>query len=63
VKLESDDLMDSTEVAQRLGLKNMRAVSVYRGRYSDFPAPVVTKGHCMLWHRLDVERWAKAHGR
>lgn len=63
--IDPDDLLDSREVAELLGLANNRVVSVYRDRYSDFPAPVVEKGagRCVLWHRQDVERWARSTGR
>lgn len=52
-----DDLLDTDEVADVLGLTNRRVVSVYRSRYPDFPAPVVVKGRCTLWLRADVEAW------
>ena len=59
MKLDPDDLLDSTEVAHLLGLSSSTAVSTYRARYDDFPVPVVTKGSgkCVLWLRSDVERW------
>lgn len=62
--LDSDDLLDSHDVAAVLGLASPRAVSVYRGRYDDFPAPVIEKGtgRCVLWHRPDVEAWAQGRG-
>lgn len=54
------DLLDATEVAELLGLSRRQAVSTYRARYADFPAPAVEKGSgkCVLWLRADVERWA-----
>lgn len=58
--VETDDLIDSGEVAAILGLASHRAVSVYRDRYPDFPVPVVEKksgGRCTLWLRQDVQRW------
>lgn len=63
--IDPDDLLDSHDVADLLGLSNNRAVSTYRGRYPDFPAPLIEKGagRCVLWRRQDVERWAKATGR
>jgi predicted DNA-binding transcriptional regulator AlpA len=65
VKIDPADLIDSNEVAALLGLVNNRAVSTYRGRYSDFPVPIVEKGSgkCVLWLRSDVEAWARARGR
>ena len=59
-KIEPAELVDSDEVARLLGLTSRNAVRVYRGRYEDFPQPVVKKGRCLLWIRADVERWAKA---
>ena len=53
------ELIDSPEVAAILGLRHHNAVSTYRKRYTDFPAPVVTKGRCLLWLRRDIEAWAK----
>jgi glutathione-regulated potassium-efflux system ancillary protein KefG len=57
--LDSDDLLDSHDVADLLGLASHRAVSTYRGRYAAFPAPVIEKGtgRCVLWLRQDVEAW------
>lgn len=47
------------KVAELLGLSSHRAVSVYRGRYDDFPEPVICKGRCTLWLRSDVEAWRR----
>jgi hypothetical protein len=63
VKIETDDLIDSHGVAEVLLLKaGHKAVSVYRSRYVDFPAPVVNlgAGRCLLWRRQDIQKWAKA---
>ena len=59
--VDTDDLLDSTEVAELLGLSSNRAVSTYRQRYTDFPEPVVEKPSkmCVLWRRQDVEAWAE----
>jgi predicted DNA-binding transcriptional regulator AlpA len=56
--IDPADLLDATEVAAVLGLAHRQAVSTYRGRYDDFPAPVVTKSRCLLWLRADIEAWA-----
>jgi hypothetical protein len=58
--IDPDDLLDSTDVAELLGLARYNAVSTYRQRYPDFPAPLVAKGRCRLWRRQDVEAWAVA---
>ena len=62
-KVETEDLIDSPEVAGLLGLSRYNSVSMYRRRYDDFPEPVVEKGRCLLWRRRDIEQWAKATGR
>lgn len=55
-----EDLIDSHEVAELLGLNSHRSVSTYRARHADFPSPVIEKGgnRCLLWLRADVEAWA-----
>ena len=60
MKIDPEDLIDAGEVAELLGLARRQAVSTYRSRYADFPAPVIEKnsGKCALWLRRDVERWA-----
>ena len=61
--MDVDDLVDQREVAVLIGLTNDRGVSVYRRRYPDFPAPVIDRGHCVLWEREAIEEWARATGR
>jgi hypothetical protein len=61
--IDPDDLIDTAGVAELLGLASRSVVSVYRGRYSDFPAPVVEQGACRLWLRSDVEDWGNDTGR
>jgi predicted DNA-binding transcriptional regulator AlpA len=56
--VDVDDLIGPAEVAEIIGLSNRNAVSVYRKRYTDFPVAVIDKGHCVLWRRTDIERWA-----
>jgi predicted DNA-binding transcriptional regulator AlpA len=63
VKVDPKDLLNATEVATALGLAHREAISTYRRRYRDFPKPVVMKGTCVLWHKTDIERWAKRRGR
>jgi predicted DNA-binding transcriptional regulator AlpA len=58
VRLDARDLLDSTEVAEVIGLANPKGVAVYRRRYRDFPAPAVQKGRCVLWLRTEIEAWA-----
>lgn len=54
--VDIDDLIDSTEAARLLDLSSPNVVSAYRGRYPDFPKPVLG-GRCARWLRQDVERW------
>lgn len=60
--IDAADLLDSSEVAELLGLSRPNAVSTYRSRYPDFPAPFIEKpsGKCVLWVRADVEAWARS---
>ena len=60
-KIDPEDLIDSTQAAEILGLSRFNAVSTYRKRYPDFPQPTIERGRCLLWIRSDVEAWAKAH--
>jgi predicted DNA-binding transcriptional regulator AlpA len=55
--IDPGELVDATEVADMLGLSQRSAVSVYRARYDDFPAPVVAKSRCVLWRRSDIAAW------
>lgn len=57
--IEPEDLIDSHEVAELLGLSSHRSVSTYRIRHEDFPRPIVEKGtgRCVLWLRSDIEGW------
>ncbi len=57
--IEPDDLIDSTQVAEVLGLTHRHSVSTYRRRYADFPRPAVTRGsgRTNLWLRADIEAW------
>ena len=63
--IEADDLIDASEVAPIIGVASSNAVSVYRSRYLDFPAPFVEKssGKCVLWLRTDIIAWAAGRQR
>ena len=60
-KVDVDDLLDASQVAELLGLSSPNAVSVYHRRYEDFPSPVLVppSGRCQFWHRPDVEAWSR----
>jgi len=61
----TEDLIDSTEVAEILGLSHRNSVSTYLRRYQDFPQPVVERGggRTRLWLRQDIEAWSKLRAR
>jgi predicted DNA-binding transcriptional regulator AlpA len=63
VLIDPLDLIDASEAAEIIGMTNPGGVSVYRRRYSDFPAPIIEKGRCVLWLRQDIEAWARGRGR
>lgn len=60
-KVDLDDLLDATQVAELLGLSSRGAVSVYRQRYEDFPGPVLERqsGRCQFWLRSDIDAWSQ----
>ena len=55
--IDPHDLLDATEVAAELGLRHREAIATYRGRYPEFPSPMIEKGTCVLWHRAAVQAW------
>ncbi len=59
-KVNTEDLVDSQEVAEILGLSHKNSVSTYLHRYDDFPRPVVERsgGRTRLWLAQDIKRWA-----
>ncbi len=63
MRIDPVDLLNAREVAEVLGLAHREAIATYRGRYPDFPQPVISKGTCVLWLRRDIAGWAKATGR
>lgn len=64
-RVNTEDLIDATEVARILGFKHRNAVSLYQRRYEDMPRPVVVRanGKIMLWHQPEVVKWGKKTGR
>lgn len=63
-RVDLDDLCDTQDVAEIIGLSSATAVGTYRRRYDDFPDPVWTSrgGRCQLWLREDIEAWAAGRG-
>ena len=64
-RIDIDDLIDATAVAELLRLAHRNTVSVYQNRYPDMPRPVIDfgGGRCKLWLRSEVVRWTKSSGR
>jgi predicted DNA-binding transcriptional regulator AlpA len=61
-KVDVDDLVGATEIAQRLGI-DRRSVHQLRRRHADFPAPIARLESAMVWSWPDVQRWAQRTGR
>lgn len=61
-RVDTDDLIDATEVAEIVGVSHRNSVSLYQRRYPDMPRPVVVRGsgRTKLWLRSNVEMWAKS---
>lgn len=58
-----DDLVGAAEIAERIGDTKPRTVHQWHSRYPDFPEPVATISHAMIWSWPEVARWAKDTGR
>ena len=58
----SDHLVAAKEAAELLGVSRARFGQLLDA-YDDFPAPVVTLAVGRIWARVDVEKWARKHGR
>lgn len=60
--VDTEDLVDSQEVAELLGLSHRNSVSTYLKRYADFPRPIVERGggRTRLWLRSAIAAWAEA---
>ncbi len=55
--VDSEDLLDTSQVAALLGLSHRNSVGTYMNRYPDFPAPVVVRPRVKLWRVQDIEAW------
>jgi len=62
-RVDVEQLIGPSEVAEILGLNNPGSISVYRRRYSTFPIPAVEKGRCVLWIRAEIEAWSSQRKR
>jgi predicted DNA-binding transcriptional regulator AlpA len=61
MKVRVEDLIDSNDVAEILGLSSPRAVHVYMSRYPEMPRPVVDRGanRAKLWLREEINAWKR----
>ena len=64
-KVDVDDLIDASRVAEMLRLSQRNTVSSYQRRYPDMPRPVVDlgQGRCKMWLRSEISQWAAETGR
>lgn len=61
-RVDTADLIDAQEVAERLRLAHRNTVSLYQRRYVDMPRAVVDlgPGRPKLWLKSEIDGWAKA---
>ena len=61
VLVETEDLIDSNEVALLLGLSHRNTVSQYLTKYPDMPRPVIDLGpkRPRLWLRPEIDSWVQ----
>ena len=57
IDITGEELVDAREVAERLGLRNARAVLDLRIHRLGFPPPVGRQGRALLWSWPQVELW------
>jgi len=57
--VNTEELIDSRELASLLGLAHPNSVSLYQRRYADMPRPVVDlgNGRPRLWLRPEILDW------
>jgi hypothetical protein len=60
LRVATEDLVDTQDVAEILGLAHRNTVLQYQQRYEDMPKPVFDrgKGRVKLWLRPEIELWA-----
>lgn len=60
-RIDIDELIDATDVAEIVGLAQSNSVYVYQRRYPDMPRPVLDRGpsRAKLWLRPEIEAWAR----
>ena len=62
-RVDIENILSAQEVAEVLGLGLRNSITVYRGRYPDFPEPLKEWPGFKVWNRPDVTRWARKHRR
>lgn len=62
-QVNSEALVGTREIADRLGLAQAETVHAWRRRHAEFPAPLACVSGTLVWHWPDVEAWARATGR
>lgn len=64
-RIDIDDLIDATDVAEIIGLAQSNSVYVYQRRYPDMPRPVLDRGpsRAKLWLRPEIEAWTRRRGK
>jgi hypothetical protein len=64
-RVNTEDLVSATDVAELLGLTHHNSVTTYLHRYEDFPRPVVDRsnGRIRLWLRQDILLWKNGRSR
>lgn len=60
--VDLSELAGMLELAEMLGYPP-NTVAVWRKRYADFPAPVLTLSGTMIWRKSEVRAWAERSGR
>jgi hypothetical protein len=62
-KVDVDELVGTSEIAERLGLAHAETVLNWRDRHDSFPQPIAKVGRAHIWAWPEVERWARQTGR
>lgn len=62
-KLDVDQRVGASEIADRLGVHQRQAVHMWQRRHADFRQPVAKLRLGQIWCWPEVERWAKKTGR
>ncbi len=58
-KVDSDQLVGASDIAERLGVKRPQVVHDWRRRHDDFPEPIARLKTALIWYWPDIKSWAK----